>query len=142
MKCFSSNVSIAIIKMKTEFIRGVGEGSLTGDMTGYIQLLRGNLSQCRLLRCYRREADGRFLFDISRTIRTDNFSKIIVAVSNTEIFYIFALYYQIWMRDDFEELFMLYGDRILLVKLCLQMTEVYLELSQISPMEFFFCENS
>ena len=42
------------------------------------------------------------------------------------------------MRDDFEELFMLYGDRILLVKLCLQMTEVYLELSQISPMVFFF----
>ena len=24
--------------MKTEFIRGVGEGSLTGDMTGYISI--------------------------------------------------------------------------------------------------------
>lgn len=105
LKCFSSSFSVAYIKVRNAFIWV----SLPVDFDVGISIASGNVSQCRLLRCYHEEANDRIIFHISHAVCASNFSRLIIAEVDFDIFISALYHYHIWILDDLEELLMLCG---------------------------------
>ena len=84
-------------------------GSLPGNLTGCSRIVPGVQTSCRLLRCDHEEPDDRLMFHINHAVRVENFTKVIIAATDTDIFVSALHHFAQWMHDDLDEIWMLCG---------------------------------
>ena len=86
-------------------------GANKEDMTSCYKVVDGNITLQPLLKCTHEEADDRLMFHINHALQIDNFTKVIVASSDADIFVNLIYHFTCWQFSNLEELWMLSGKK-------------------------------
>ena len=84
-------------------------GANKDDMTSCYKLMDGNISAQPLLKCFHEEADDRMIFHANHTVKVENYSKIIIASPDTDVFINSIHHFNCWKYADLEELWVVSG---------------------------------
>ena len=72
-------------------------GCVPGDITGCVKVCSHVVSDVPAMKCGHEEADNRILFYINHAIKDENYTKIIVASHNTDVFVCCLFHLTRWM---------------------------------------------
>ena len=86
-------------------------GANKEDITSCYKVYDGNCTAQRFLKCTHEEADDRLLLHITHAINIENFKKVIVASSDTDILVNLIHHFLQWQYSDLQELWLLSGTR-------------------------------
>ena len=84
-------------------------GSIKEDITRCLKVFRDRASTEEVLKCTHEEADGRIFFHVNDGIKRDNFTKIVVASPDTDVFVNAVYHFTQWTYCGLEELWILSG---------------------------------
>ena len=81
------------------------------NMTSCLKVYNYNLTPQHFLKCAHEEADDRLMLHITHAVNIENFTKVIVASSDTDILVNLVHHYLRWQYSDLQELWLLSGTR-------------------------------
>ena len=84
---------------------------LGDDMTSCYKLMDGNISVQPLLKCFHEEADDWMIFTANHAVKVENYSKIIIASPDTDVFINSIHHFNCWKYADLEVLWVVSGNR-------------------------------
>ena len=87
-------------------------GANRDDITSCYKVMDGNISAQPLLKCCHEEADDRIIFHVNHAVKLENYSKIIIASSDTDVLINSIYHCSRWMQADIEELWVVCGNKL------------------------------
>ena len=84
-------------------------GAIKEDLTSCVKLLNSVVTSQESLKCMHEEADDRLMFRVNDAIQRENYKKILVATSDTDIFVNLIHHFTKWQFCDLEQLWVLSG---------------------------------
>ena len=86
-------------------------GANKEDMTSCLKVYNDNPTPQHFLKCTHEEADDRLMLHITHAVNIENFTKVIVASSDTDILVNLVHHYLRWQYSNLQELWLLSGTR-------------------------------
>ena len=102
----SRNSNIVFLDIFNDFLV---DGSIKEDITSCLKVFRSRASTEEVLQCTHKEADDRVFFHVNDGIKRDNFTKIVVASRETDVFVNAVYRFTQWVYCGLEELWILSG---------------------------------